>query len=65
MYFVRLKTGGSRQKRQGLAAIVSSVGGLAIAAVIVLAFAYGHAYGGLLPALLIGAVVLLGGCPAC
>ena len=39
--------------------------GLGAAALIVLAFAYGHVSGWLLPALLIGAVVLLGGCPAC
>jgi hypothetical protein len=32
---------------------------------IVLAFAYGDTSGWLLPALLIGAVLLLGGCPAC
>jgi hypothetical protein len=32
---------------------------------IVLALAYGHAYGWLFLTLLIGAVLLLGGCPAC
>jgi len=39
--------------------------GLGAAVLIVLAFAYGHAYGWLFLALLIGAVLLLGGCPAC
>ena len=39
--------------------------GLGATALIVLAFAYGDTSGWLLPALLIGAVLLLGGCPAC
>jgi hypothetical protein len=39
--------------------------GLGAAALIVLAFLYGGAYAWLLPALLLVAVLLLGGCPAC
>jgi hypothetical protein len=39
--------------------------GLGATTLIVLAFAYGDTSGWLLPALLIGAVLLLGGCPAC
>jgi hypothetical protein len=39
--------------------------GLGAAALIVLAIVYGDAHGWLLPTLLLGAVLLLGGCPAC
>jgi hypothetical protein len=39
--------------------------GLGAAVLIVLALAYGHAYGWLFLILLIGAVLLLGGCPSC
>ena len=39
--------------------------GLGAIALVVVAFAHGSAYGWLFPALLIGAVLLLGGCPAC
>jgi hypothetical protein len=39
--------------------------GLGAVILTVVAFAYGQAHGWLFPALLIGAVLLLGGCPAC
>jgi len=39
--------------------------GLGAVALVVLAFAYGDSRGWLFPPLLIGAVLLLGGCPTC
>jgi hypothetical protein len=39
--------------------------GLGAVALVVLAFAYGDSHGWLFLPLLIGAVLLLGGCPAC
>ena len=39
--------------------------GLGAAVLVVLAFAYGSAHGWLFATLMIGAVLLMGGCPAC